>query len=104
MDKCSHWGGLSWGRQPCRPRYLAEVGRSLAASSRLSGRPTQSFLQTFQGTLPITLSHVSPPWRSEGRRLGPPSASTLRLWIEKSRRLKHDLQREKKKNQYFMRG
>lgn len=83
--------------------------RRWGSRGRAAGSQLESFLQTFPGHHPIPSAQkiTSPPQpsaelRGEEGEVGPCSASTLRLPLEKSSRVKHDLHQEEK-NQYHQR-
>lgn len=105
-NKCSHRGGRP-SKGSLQVRYLAEVGQ-LGASSRLADG-------VFPSDLPWTPSAPLPPHQKtkqknpsprqpsaelggEEGEVGPCSASTLRLRLEKSPRVKHDLHQGRKKS------
>ena len=105
-NKCSHPGGRP-SKGILQVRYLAEVGQ-LGASCRLADGVLPSDLSWTPPVPPAptpkkphkTPVPAGPRRSSEGRRgkWGRPcSASTLRLRLEKSPRVKHDLHQGRKK-------
>lgn len=92
-------GATFLAKAALQARYLVQVGRSPVPDSQ----GTHGILpKPFRGPSLVTPNSASPGQSSESSGLGPCSASILRLWVEKSRRFKHDLQQEK--NQCHMRG